>query len=63
MSARVGRPTRYNASIASIICRQLIEGQSLRTICKHEGMPGRRTAYDWRNAPSHTIYASSRLAP
>ncbi len=42
-----GSSTTYKAATAAIICRQLIEGRSLKAICRQEGMPGLRTVYDW----------------
>ena len=44
---KVGRPTDYNQSIASIICNRIAEGESLREIVKSEGMPDRVTVYRW----------------
>jgi hypothetical protein len=44
---KMGRPTSYNQSIASLICDRIAEGESLREIIKTEGMPDRVTVYRW----------------
>lgn len=54
----------YDATKAEAICGQLVEGLSLRTICKQEGMPGLRTVFDWlsdeANVDFRTKYARAR---
>jgi hypothetical protein len=42
-----GRPSTYRADIADEICRRMAEGESLRSICRTEGMPPRRTVAEW----------------
>ena len=42
-----GRPSRYNADVAAAICMQLIEGQSLRSICQEDGRPHVMTFFRW----------------
>ena len=44
---KMGRPTNYNQTIASLICDRIAEGESLREIVKSEGMPDRVTVYRW----------------
>ena len=42
-----GRPTIYSEELALIILERISDGESLRSICKAEGMPGRTTVYRW----------------
>ena len=43
----MGRPTEYTAEIATEICRLLAEGQTLREVCRAEGMPPESTVRLW----------------
>jgi hypothetical protein len=43
-----GRPSTYTEAKAAEICRRMVEGQSLRAICKAPGMPGLGTIFNWR---------------
>lgn len=45
--AGAGRPTLYTVEIADKICDDLIEGNSLRTICSQPGHPNRSTVMRW----------------
>jgi hypothetical protein len=48
MSARVGgRVSTYKPATAAVICTQLIDGKSLRAICRQEGMPSVSTVHHW----------------
>ncbi len=42
-----GRPTRYTPEVAARICMRLSEGESLRSICNDDTMPGLRTVMRW----------------
>ncbi len=42
-----GRPTRYKPEVAADICTRLAEGESLRSICRDNAMPGLRTVMGW----------------
>ncbi len=44
---RAGRPTKYTEAIAREICSRIAEGQTLRSICRDEHMPGFATVYRW----------------
>jgi len=44
-----GRPTDYTPEIAEIFCSYLAEGLSVRTICRFEEMPSKRTFFRWLN--------------
>lgn len=43
----MGRESEYTAQIAALICDQISEGLSLRTICRQEGMPSISTVMKW----------------
>jgi len=45
-----GRPSSYTEATAAEICRRVVDGQSLRTICKAPGMPDKETIANWRRA-------------
>lgn len=45
-----GRPTDYNADIATTICARLAEGEPLTRMCKEDGMPNVVTVYRWMRA-------------
>lgn len=42
-----GQPTKFTPEIGIEICRLLIAGNSLPTICKKDGMPCKATVYNW----------------
>lgn len=42
-----GRPSIYSKELADKICEQLSEGDSLRTVCKPDGMPSKATVFMW----------------
>lgn len=43
----MGRPSSFTQETADAICLRLIEGESLRSICKDEAMPGASTVFQW----------------
>ena len=45
--AKVGRPTDYSKNLADEICSRLVEGESLRSICRSDGMPVTGTICRW----------------
>lgn len=47
MAKKPGRPSKFTKELANDICERLASGESLRTICMAEGMPGERTVYTW----------------
>lgn len=51
----MGRPTDYNQDIATRICELLVEGHSLRAICRRKEMPGLSTVFQW--FPKHPDFA------
>lgn len=42
-----GRPTLYSDNLSDKICSLLSEGQSLRAVCREEGMPCAATVFSW----------------
>lgn len=42
-----GRPSSYNQDIAQEVCSRIVEGESLRSICRDPSMPGLKTIFDW----------------
>jgi hypothetical protein len=42
-----GRPSTYNAKIATAICMRLASGESLRAVCKDDDMPVASTVHLW----------------
>jgi hypothetical protein len=42
-----GRPSVWTGAIAQEICERIGKGETLREICRTEGMPGVQTVYDW----------------
>jgi hypothetical protein len=45
-----GQPSTYTEAAGKEVCRRVVEGQSLPTICKAPGMPGLTTLFEWRRA-------------
>lgn len=44
-----GRPSKFTEKIAAEICSRISRGETLRSICRDEGMPHWNTVYDWMN--------------
>ncbi len=57
-----GRPSKYTAALAEKILARLAEGETLRAICRDEGMPPHSTVMEWanRNAAFADQYAKAR---
>lgn len=45
--SKAGRPSVYSNEVADTICERLIEGESIRSICRDDDMPGLRTVFGW----------------
>jgi hypothetical protein len=60
----IGRPSSYTDETAALICARLAEGESLRTICKADDMPGFSTVMRWLadNSAFRDQYARAREA-
>lgn len=63
-TAVMGRPTVFSDQIATVILVRIAEGESLRAICRDEGMPDRSTVFRWLADPERKNfcdqYASAR---
>lgn len=49
----MGRPTIYSQDLADDICERLVEGESLRKICKRVGLPSISTVIRWLASENH----------
>jgi hypothetical protein len=45
-----GRPSEYSEEIANAIFERMLDGESLRSICRDEDMPGLATIFRWQSA-------------
>lgn len=43
----MGRPSGYSEEISLRICERLVEGESLRAICRDEDMPSQSMVFRW----------------
>lgn len=62
---KAGRPTLYTPEVGDEICRRMSDGESLRQICRDEGLPAESTVRAWAIDPDHPIsaqYAKAREA-
>ena len=60
-----GRPSIYSDEVAEQICDRLAEGESLRNICRTEGMPKMTTVLEWVDEDRESFrgrYARAREA-
>lgn len=59
-----GRPSEFTQDVADAICERIADGESLRSICLHEAMPGKSTVFQWLavNADFADQYARAREA-
>ncbi|RPD50043.1 terminase small subunit protein [Hymenobacter sediminis] len=59
---KAGRPSEYTLELVQKICSRIANGESLRSICQEETMPGKSTVMEWLAAHEHfrTIYAQAR---
>ena len=55
-----GRPSKYTAEIADVICERMIEGESLVKICADPEMPTRTTIYRWMDANPEFVTRCAR---
>lgn len=60
----MGRRSDFSQKTADTICDRLAEGESLRSICKREGMPAKGTVMRWlaQNKEFQDQYARAREA-
>lgn len=60
-----GRPSEFDPVLADIICERMKAGESLRAICRDEGMPAEGTVRTWAVANQggfHAQYTRAREA-
>lgn len=60
---RRGRPSKYTAALGLAICERLADGETLRQICRSEGMPSERSVRQWASNDKHPFsphYARAR---
>ncbi len=60
----MGRPSTFTQETADAICARMAEGETLRQICRDEGMPEQRTVFRWLEASEafRQQYARAREA-
>jgi hypothetical protein len=51
-----GRPTVYTQELADAICARLAKGETLKSICRDEGIPDDRTVRTWALNDYHGFY-------
>lgn len=58
----MGKPTTYSEELATDICLRLVEGESLKAICRCDGMPAASTVFLWLDVHEtfRTKYARAR---
>ena len=52
-----GRPTTFTPELGIKICKRLAAGESLRSICKDEGMPSKSSVFEWILDGNHNEFA------
>ena len=60
-----GRPTDFTQDVAGVICTRMANGESLRAICRDDGMPAESTVRQWAVADTqgfHAQYTRARQA-
>jgi len=59
---KCGRPSDYTEELAEIICLRLAEGESLRSVCRDEGMPSKQAVLRWlaRNESFRAQYVRAK---
>ncbi|AIX74670.1 MAG: DNA packaging protein [Mixta calida] len=57
-----GRPSDYTDELAEIICLRLAEGESLRSVCRDDGMPSKQAVLRWlaRNEKFRAQYVRAK---
>ena len=64
LTPKIGRPSLYSETVGAIILGRMVEGESLRSVCRDPALPDRSTVYQWMNKnPSFAAqYARAREA-
>lgn len=53
----IGRPSKYSVEVATAICDRISMGESLRSICRDEGMPSEAAVRKWAVEDREGFYA------
>lgn len=53
----MGRPTTFSQQLVDRICKRISEGESLRTICKDNGMPALSSVLLWVTQQEHKDFS------
>jgi len=43
----VGQPSGFTQEVANLICERMAKGESLRSVCRDEGMPAESSVREW----------------
>jgi hypothetical protein len=64
VARKSGRPSNYSEAVVATICDRLATGESLRSVCRDETMPGRQAVVAWlsRDPSFFERYSRARLA-
>lgn len=46
---KIGRPSKYSATLTELICQRIAEGESVRAICRDDDMPSKSAVMNWLN--------------
>lgn len=57
---KVGRPSLYSDELACKICDRLAKGETLRSICRSDGMPCEVTVWRWESENDEFCKLSAR---
>jgi len=49
-TATIGRPSKFSPKLIETICLRIAEGESLRSVCRDDAMPDKRTVMRWLTA-------------
>ncbi|WP_210419264.1 terminase small subunit-like protein [Acetobacter vaccinii] len=55
---KAGRPSVFSLAIEDEICTRLMEGESLRSICRDDHMPGQSTVFEWLESCAYADFRS-----
>lgn len=53
---RRGRPTKFTKKMGDLICSEIADGKSLRTVCSKDNMPDKSTVFRWLRLPSFNAF-------
>lgn len=55
---KAGRPSGFSTTVADEICSRIMDGESLRAICRDDHMPGQSTVFDWLESDAYADFRS-----